>query len=201
GLGRGHRQGDGGSHSGRARGESLQRFAQPGRQAAGGRVRSSHGEHLARHDQDLVPGAAGRTLADATPCPVPPPRRKSAKGPGLPITYTRGACLSRPPPSTILRPAPRRGQESTVSSARRLRIAALAALCLALPLGPAQAEIIVDPKAPMRWGELVGCELVVSAKYKAHQGRKLSLEVVRVLRGKGARPGDGLTVALRHESS
>jgi hypothetical protein len=85
-----------------------------------------------------------------------------------------------------------------VSPVRCLRVVALAALCLALHLNPARAEIIVDPRPPMRWKELVGCELVVTARYKAHQGGKLSLEVVRVLRGKGVRPGDVLTVALEH---
>jgi hypothetical protein len=50
----------------------------------------------------------------------------------------------------------------------------------------------------MGWDELLGCEVVVAARYKSHSPGKIALEVVRVLRGKGVRPGDVLTVALQH---
>lgn len=81
---------------------------------------------------------------------------------------------------------------------RRFRLAALGLLCLALPATTARAETIVDPQPPLRWAELLNCELVVAAKYKVHQPGKVALEVVRVLHGKGVKAGDVLTVRLEH---
>jgi hypothetical protein len=85
-----------------------------------------------------------------------------------------------------------------MSAVRLLPVAALTALCLSLGAGSAIAETIPDPLAAMHWDDLLASELVMVGKYRDHQPGKLSLEVVRVLRGKASRPGDVLTVTLQH---
>ncbi len=62
----------------------------------------------------------------------------------------------------------------------------------------AHAAIRVDPKPPMRWSELIGCELVVVAKYEKHDAKTLSLRVVRVLKGKDVKPGGIVKTTLEH---
>lgn len=76
----------------------------------------------------------------------------------------------------------------------------LCALVAGFWLAPAKAHaaLWIDPEPPMRWPELLHCELVVVGKYQSHKGGTLCLEVVRVLRGKGVKPGQKLEVALKH---
>ena len=65
----------------------------------------------------------------------------------------------------------------------------------------AQAAIDIDRVPPMSWDELVGCELVVIARYHSHEGRTLLLRVERVLKGEGVKAGDIISVALQHRYS
>ena len=83
---------------------------------------------------------------------------------------------------------------------RRWWVAVAAWVCFSLGLPQeAAGEIIMDPKPPMRWEELVGCELVVVAKYQGHEGKNtLHLHVIRVLKGDAAKPGGQLAVSLEH---
>ncbi|KPK98343.1 MAG: hypothetical protein AMK75_07060 [Planctomycetes bacterium SM23_65] len=85
-------------------------------------------------------------------------------------------------------------------SVRHGVLAAVPLLLLALS-SRAMANIDYDPKPTMRWSELVGCELVVVAKYEAHDLNGLRLRVVRVLKGKDVKPDDVVKVALRHRYS
>src|SRR5438067_669669 len=80
-----------------------------------------------------------------------------------------------------------------------VRSLVLGAMVLVLAAPAAPAEIIVDPLKPFSWKEMLACEQVVVAKYKSHdKDRKLTLEVVRVLKGPPLKPGDTVTVALKH---
>jgi len=69
------------------------------------------------------------------------------------------------------------------------------ALALAILAGRAIAQ---EPHGipAFGWDALRTSELVVAARYKSHEGSKLSLEVLEVLRGKTCKAGDILTVQL-----
>ncbi len=69
---------------------------------------------------------------------------------------------------------------------------------LSIPPSVVHAAIQMDPKPPMRWSELIGCELVVVAKYEKHEAKTLSLRVVRVLKGKDVKPGGIVKTTLEH---
>lgn len=66
------------------------------------------------------------------------------------------------------------------------------------PCGNVSASIIMDPKPLMRWEEMLACELVVLARYEKHEGKSLSLRVLKVLKGKEVKKGDVITVTLEH---
>ena len=78
----------------------------------------------------------------------------------------------------------------------RTQLAFSVAFLLAMPVAP--GAMIIDPEPPMRWQELLDCELVILGHYAGHDRWTLVLEVDRVLRGKEAKKGDRLRVALRH---
>jgi hypothetical protein len=61
--------------------------------------------------------------------------------------------------------------------------------------------IDVDIRPPMRWEEMLSCQLVILAKYEKHEGNSLSLRVVKVLKGKGIKEGDVVPVSLEHRYS
>src|SRR5262249_34019845 len=73
-----------------------------------------------------------------------------------------------------------------------IRMILLSTLCFLLL--PARSPAQADP--PLGWKELLKCELVIVAKYKAHEQGELSLHVVEVLRGTSCKPGDVLLVKL-----
>ena len=73
------------------------------------------------------------------------------------------------------------------------------AMLLGLAL-PAAAAMDLDPKAPMRWEDLIGCESIVVATYDKHDATGLYLRVVRTLKGP-ARTGEVLHVRLEHRYS
>ena len=58
----------------------------------------------------------------------------------------------------------------------------------------------LDPKPPMRWDDLVACELVVVARYNSHAEGVLTLRVERVLKGE-ATAGEPITAHLEHRYS
>ena len=58
-----------------------------------------------------------------------------------------------------------------------------------------------DSVRRMNWDDMVGCELVVLARYESHGDGKLLVRVERVLKGEGVKVGDVLSVALQHRYS
>ena len=60
------------------------------------------------------------------------------------------------------------------------------------------AAIIVDPHPPLRWEQMLDCELVLLGKYRSHEGNVLVLETVRVLKGTKLPPGTDVPINLEH---
>ncbi len=72
-----------------------------------------------------------------------------------------------------------------------------AGLALSQP-SDAVAEIIDDPHPPLRWEQMIECELVVLGKYHSHEGKRLLLETIGVLKGPKLPPGAVIPVTLDH---
>lgn len=86
-------------------------------------------------------------------------------------------------------------------SPRAVCILALTLALSAWPLPLALGEVDFDPQQPLRWEEMLTCERVFLGKYREHKDKVLSLEVMRVLKGNGLKPGDVVAVSLEHRYS
>jgi hypothetical protein len=77
----------------------------------------------------------------------------------------------------------------------------LTAFIFLLSAPHAYCALDFDPKSPLRWHELMDCELVIVGHYHSHKEKTLSLKVLRVLKGKDVKSGDIIAVALTHRYS